>query len=166
MIDMRIGQGFDVHSFSAAGEGFTLGGVWIPYERSLKAHSDGDVLLHAVTDALLGAVGLGDIGHHFPDDDPRWKGADSSELLASTVMTAREAGWQPVNVDATVIAQAPKLAGYISEMRQRTAKTLELPAEVVNIKATTSERLGFTGRGEGIAALAVILMEPAIKAQR
>jgi 2-C-methyl-D-erythritol 2,4-cyclodiphosphate synthase len=126
----------------------------------LQAHSDGDVLLHALTDALLGAAGLGDIGLHFPDDDSRWKGANSSELLASTLSIAREAGWQPVNADATVIAQEPKLAGYIQAMRQSTASVLGLSRQAVNIKATTSERLGFTGRGEGIAALAVILLEP------
>mgnify|MGYP006422723345 CR=1 FL=1 len=163
---MRIGQGFDVHKFTSGGDGFRLGGVWIPYESSLEAHSDGDVLLHALTDALLGAVGGGDIGRHFPDNDPRWRDADSRELLASTLLIARDAGWQPINADATVIAQAPKLAGYIEAMRESTAATLEVAKQAVNIKATTSERLGFTGRGEGIAALAVILMEPAAKAIR
>lgn len=157
---MRIGQGFDVHRFAPQGDGFRLGGVWVDYPRSLQAHSDGDVLLHALTDALLGAAGLGDIGLHFPDDDARWRGADSSELLASTLSIAREAGWQPVNADATVIAQEPKLAGYIQAMRQSTASVLGLSRQAVNIKATTSERLGFTGRGEGIAALAVVLLEP------
>lgn len=157
---MRIGQGFDVHKFTADGEGFHLGGVWISYQRSLQAHSDGDVLLHAVTDALLGAAGLGDIGRHFPDDDPRWRDADSSILLVATLQLARQAGWQPVNADATVIAQAPKLAGYIDTMGESLAHSLNLPRQAVNIKATTSEGLGFTGRGEGIAAMAVMLMEP------
>ncbi|MBK1735891.1 2-C-methyl-D-erythritol 2,4-cyclodiphosphate synthase [Halorhodospira abdelmalekii] len=156
---MRIGQGFDVHQFTAKGEGFRLGGVWIPYTRGLKAHSDGDVLLHALTDAVLGAAGLGDIGYHFPDDDPRWRAADSSGLLASAVKFSAEAGWRPINADTTVIAQAPKLAGHIAAMREATAAALGLPPGAVNIKATTSEGLGFTGRGEGIAALAAVLME-------
>jgi len=158
---MRIGQGFDVHRFGGPGDGFRLGGAWIPFERTLEAHSDGDVLLHAITDALLGACGLGDIGHHFPDDDPRWRDADSRALLASTQRLAAEHGWQAVNVDATVIAQTPKLAPFIQPMREATAAALDLAVAAVNVKATTSERLGFTGRGEGIAALAVILMEPA-----
>ncbi|MBK1727272.1 2-C-methyl-D-erythritol 2,4-cyclodiphosphate synthase [Halorhodospira neutriphila] len=156
---MRIGQGFDVHRFADGGDGFRLGGVPIPYHRGLLAHSDGDVLLHAVTDALLGGAGLGDIGSHFPDDDPQWQDADSALLLRRAVEQVAGQGWSPVNVDATVIAQAPKLAPYVAAMRQATADALALPAQAVNVKATTSERLGFTGRGEGIAALAVILLE-------
>ncbi len=158
---IRIGQGFDVHRFGGKGEGFRLGGVSVPFDKRLEAHSDGDVLLHAITDALLGACGLGDIGRHFPDDDPRWRDADSTGLLASTLRLAGEAGWVPVNVDGTVIAQAPKLAPYIDAMRAATADAMEMAPGAVSIKATTSERLGFTGRGEGIAALAVVLVESA-----
>lgn len=156
---MRIGQGFDVHRFGGAGEAIRLGGIDVPCDRRLEAHSDGDVVLHAVMDALLGACGLGDIGRHFPDDDPRWRDADSAALLGSTLRLAAEAGWRPVNVDATVIAQAPKLAPHIGAMCEATAGAIGLPAGAVNIKATTSERLGFTGRGEGIAAMAVVLVE-------
>ncbi len=158
---MRMGHGFDVHRFGAEAAGFRLGGVDIAHDRCLAAHSDGDVLLHAVTDALLGACGLGDLGRHFPDDDPRWRDADSAALLASARRMAGDAGWQPWNVDATVVAQVPRLAPYVDAMREATAEAVGLPAGAVNIKATTSERLGFTGRGEGIAAMAVVLLGPA-----
>ncbi len=164
---MRIGQGFDVHRFDeGGGDGFVLGGVCIPYHRGLLAHSDGDVLLHAVTDAVLGAAGLGDIGRHFPDTDPAWRGADSAALLTAVVERARDAGWVPMNVDATVIAQAPKLAPHIDAMRTATARALGIAPTLVNIKATTSEGLGFTGRGEGIAAMAVALLAPAEAANK
>ncbi len=158
---MRIGQGFDVHRFDEGGGGFVLGGVRIPYCRGLLAHSDGDVLLHAITDAVLGAAGLGDIGRHFPDSDPAWRGADSAGLLHAAVEQARSVGWIPLNVDATVIAQAPKLAPHIDAMREATARAVGLETAAVNIKATTSEGLGFTGRGEGVAAMAVALLAPA-----
>lgn len=157
---IRVGQGFDVHRFGGAGEGIRLGGIEVPYHRVLEAHSDGDVLLHAITDALLGACGLGDIGRHFPDDDPRWRDADSAALLASAQRWAAEEGWQPVNMDATVIAQAPKLAPYVGAMREAIAQAMGVAVGAVNVKATTSEQLGFTGREEGIAALAVLLVEP------
>ncbi len=155
---IRVGQGFDVHRFGGAGGYVCLGGVHVPHDRVLEAHSDGDVVLHAITDALLGACGLGDIGAHFPDDDPQWCDAESLALLASSSWAAADAGWEPVNVDATVIAQAPKLGPYVGAMCDATAGALSLPPEAVNIKATTSERLGATGRGEGIAAMAVMLV--------
>ena len=153
---MRMGHGFDVHRFGAEAAGFRLGGVDIAHDRCLAAHSDGDVLLHAVTDALLGACGLGDLGRHFPDDDPRWRDADSAALLASTRRMAGDAGWQPWNVDATVVAQVPRLAPYVDAMREATADAVGLAAGAVSIKATTSEGLGFTGRREGIKAVVVV----------
>ena len=156
---MRIGQGFDVHAL-VAGRQLILGGVTIPYEKGLEGHSDADVLLHALTDALLGAAGLGDIGRHFPDTDPRYEGIDSRMLLRATVQRVREAGWRVANVDATIIAQAPRMAPHIPAMVANIAADLGLPPGCVNVKAKTTERLGFTGRGEGMAAEAVALLEP------
>lgn len=155
---MRIGQGFDVHAF---GEGsfVVLGGVRIPHERGLVAHSDGDVLLHALADALLGAAALGDIGHLFPDTSERWAGADSRELLREVVRRVAAAGYGIVNTDMTIIAQAPKMAPHISAMRRNIAEDLRIPVDAVSVKATTTERLGFTGRSEGIACQAVCLLE-------
>ncbi len=154
---MRIGQGFDVHAF-APGRPLVLGGVTLPWPQGLAAHSDGDVVLHALCDALLGAAGLGDIGRHFPDDDPAWAGADSRDLLRRVVALVAAESLAPVNADITIVAQAPRLAPHIPAMRAHIAADLALPAGRVNLKATTSEGLGFTGRGEGIAALAVVLL--------
>ncbi|WP_369772008.1 2-C-methyl-D-erythritol 2,4-cyclodiphosphate synthase [Thioalkalivibrio sp. ALJ7] len=156
---MRIGQGFDVHAFGE-GDHLVLGGERIPFDRGFVAHSDGDVLLHAVCDALLGAAALGDIGRHFPDTDPQFRGADSRLLLRETVRRVADAGWRPTNLDATVIAQAPKMAPHVEAMRAHLASDLDCPLAVINVKATTTERLGFTGRGEGVAAQAVVLLEP------
>ena len=158
MTGLRIGHGYDVHRL-AAGRKLILGGVEIPWERGLLGHSDADVLLHAVMDALLGAAALPDIGRQFPDSDPRYAGADSRELLRQVSGFLREQGWQVVNVDATVIAQAPKLAPHIPEMVRNIARDLDVAAEQVNVKATTEEGLGFTGAGEGIAAHAVCLLQ-------
>ena len=154
---MRVGQGFDVHAF-CAGRKLVLGGVEVPYELGLAGHSDADVLIHAICDALLGAAGLGDIGHHFPDNDPQYAGIDSMKLLTSVMNSLDKCGWQVGNLDATIIAQAPKLASYIATMRQRLAEAMAVDEAMVNIKATTTEHLGFTGRGEGIAAQAVVLL--------
>ena len=156
-MNIRVGHGFDVHAF-AEGRRLIIGGVDIPCERGLAGHSDADVLLHAICDALLGAAGLGDIGRHFPDSDPRYKGIDSRELLRHVAALLAEAGWRTGNVDATIIAQAPRMAPHIPGMRVNIAADLGLEAEAVNVKATTTERLGFTGRGEGIAAEAVCLI--------
>lgn len=154
---MRIGHGFDVHAL-VPDRALIIGGVHIPYERGLLGHSDADVLLHAIADAILGAAALGDIGRHFPDTDPRWKGADSRALLREVVRLAGGKGWQVVNVDATIIAQAPRMAPHIARMVEHLCVDLDIPADAVNVKATTTERLGFTGRGEGIAAEAVCLL--------
>ncbi len=154
---LRIGHGFDVHPFVAQ-RPLILGGIRIPFDRGLAGHSDADVLLHAIADALLGAAGLGDIGRHFPDTDPAYKDADSTELLARTVELVSEAGYRPTNVDATVIAQQPRLADYIPEMESCIAAVLGLSESQVNVKATTTEHLGFVGREEGIAAEAVALI--------
>lgn len=154
---MRIGQGLDVHAF-ARDRKLILGGVNIPYHMGLAGHSDADVLSHAVADALLGAAGLGDIGRHFPDTDPALKGADSLGLLAHVANLLAEGGWGVVNIDATVIAQAPKLADYMTAMADNIARALDLGSDRINVKATTTERLGFAGRGEGIAAHAVALL--------
>lgn len=154
---MRVGQGVDAHRF-APGRALILGGVDIPFELGLEAHSDGDCVMHAVTDALLGAIGAGDIGQHFPDTDPAYAGVDSRRLLRAAVALAGARGWQPVNVDATVIAQRPRLAEHLPAMRECFAADLGLDPEAVNLKATTTERMGFTGRGEGIAAMAVVLV--------
>ena len=135
-----------------------IGGVTIPHARGLLGHSDADVLLHAIADAILGAAALGDIGRHFPDTDARWKGADSRKLLREVVRLAGERGWQVHNVDATIIAQAPRMAPHIAQMVTHLAADLGIPADAVNVKATTTEKLGFTGRGEGIAAEAVCLL--------
>ncbi len=156
--DLRIGQGFDVHAFGP-GDHLVLGGVRIPHERGFVAHSDGDVLLHALCDALLGAAALGDIGRHFPDTDPRFRGADSRMLLGEVLARVRAEGWAPVNVDSVIIAQRPKMSPHIEAMRANIAAGCDLPLSAVNVKATTTERLGFTGRGEGIAAEAVVLLQ-------
>ena len=153
----RIGQGFDVHAF-AVDRKLVLGGIHIPYHLGLAGHSDADVLVHAICDALLGAAGLGDIGKHFPDTDPRYKGADSCLLLAAVMQSLQDEGWCVGNVDATVIAEHPKLAIYIPAMREKLALILGVHVGVVNIKATTTEKLGFTGRGEGIAAQSVVMI--------
>lgn len=154
---MRIGHGFDVHAFGP-GDGIVLGGVRIVHDRALVAHSDGDVALHALCDALLGAAGLGDIGGLFPDTDPRWEGADSRELLRQVVARLGELGLCVGNADLTVVAQAPRLAPHIETMRTRIAADLGVPPGRVNVKATTTEKLGFIGRGEGLAAYAVVLL--------
>lgn len=156
---MRVGQGFDVHAFGP-GDKVVIGGVAIPYGRGLVAHSDGDVLLHALCDALLGAAALGDIGRHFPDTDPGYKNADSRALLRMVYAKVRAQGWQLVNADMTVIAQAPKMSRHIPAMIERIAEDLDSALNQINIKATTTERLGFTGREEGIAAQAAVLLEP------
>jgi 2-C-methyl-D-erythritol 2,4-cyclodiphosphate synthase len=156
---MRIGQGFDVHAL-VAGRRLVIGGVEIAYERGLAGHSDADVLLHAVCDALLGAAALGDIGRHFPDTDPRFKGIDSRDLLRHVAGLVRERGWKAANVDATIIAQAPRMAPHIPAMVANIAADLGVDASLVNVKATTTEGLGFTGRGEGIAAQAICLLSP------
>ncbi len=155
--NMRIGQGVDVHRWST-GRPLFLGGVAIPHEQGLLGHSDADVLLHAIMDALLGGAGLGDIGHHFPDTDPTYRGIDSRELLKSVQETLHTHHWTVVNLDATVICQKPKLAPYMPAMRQEIARLLKIAPEQVNIKATTTEGLGFTGRNEGVAAQAVVLL--------
>ncbi|MED3843179.1 2-C-methyl-D-erythritol 2,4-cyclodiphosphate synthase [Geobacillus stearothermophilus] len=154
----RIGQGFDVHQL-VEGRPLIIGGVHIPHEKGLLGHSDADVLLHAVADACLGAIGAGDIGRHFPDDDPRYKDADSTELLAHVWTLVRKEGYALVNADCTIIAQKPKMAPYIEEMKAVIARLLEAERTQVNVKATTTEKLGFTGRGEGIAAQAVVLLK-------
>ena len=157
---IRVGQGFDVHAF-AENRKLILGGVDIPYHLGLAGHSDADVLIHAICDALLGAACLGDIGHHFPDTDPALAGVDSTILLAKVNQSIQELGYSIGNIDATVIAQAPKLATYIEAMRVRLADVLNVDVTVINLKATTTEKLGFTGRGEGIAAQAVVLLQQA-----
>ena len=157
MTPFRIGHGFDVHQL-VLGRALIIGGVTIKYERGLLGHSDADVLLHAIADALLGAAGLGDIGKHFPDTDSRYKGIDSRELLRHVAMKIGEAGYVVGNVDATIIAQMPKMAPHISTMVSNIAVDLGVKSSQVNIKATTTEKLGFTGRGEGIAAEAVCLL--------
>ncbi len=154
---MRIGHGYDVHRLTEDRK-LILGGVQVPYEKGLLGHSDAVVLLHAISDALLGAAALGDIGRHFPDSDPQYKGIDSRILLRHVVALVTEQGYQIGNIDATVIAQAPKLAGYIALMRQNIAEDLGVSLSQVNVKATTEEKLGFTGQGQGIAVHAVCLL--------
>ena len=154
---MRVGQGFDVHAL-VPGRRLVIGGVDIPFERGLEGHSDADVLLHAVTDAVLGAAALGDIGRHFPDTDPRYRGADSRLLLRTAARSVHDAGWVVVNVDATIIAQAPKMAPHFGVMARNIAADLGIAPAHVNVKAKTTECLGFAGRGEGIAAEAVVLL--------
>lgn len=158
MTEFRIGQGYDAHRFQD-GDHVTLGGVRIPFNKGLAAHSDGDVALHALCDALLGAAGLGDIGRHFPDSDPELKGIDSRLLLRQVRRLLERRGWLPVNIDLTVVCQAPRLAGHIPAMRQNIAADLDIDAGRVNVKATTTEGMGFEGRGEGISALAVALVK-------
>jgi 2-C-methyl-D-erythritol 2,4-cyclodiphosphate synthase len=158
---MRVGQGFDVHAL-VTGRKLIIGGVDIPNEKGLDGHSDADVLLHALCDALLGAGALGDIGRHFPDTDSRYKNADSRMLLREVSRLVQEAGYRIVNIDATIIAQAPKMAPHISSMVNNIAADLGLSRGQVNIKATTTEGLGYTGRGEGIAAEAVVLLNWAV----
>ena len=157
---LRIGEGWDVHAL-VPGRKLVLGGVEVPFERGLLGHSDADVLLHAITDALLGAAGLGDIGRHFPDTDPRFKGADSVALLTEAAARVREAGWRVGNIDSTVVAQAPRLAPHIEAMRERIAAALGLPAGQVNVKAKTAEKLGPVGQGLSIEARAVVLLTAA-----
>jgi 2-C-methyl-D-erythritol 2,4-cyclodiphosphate synthase len=159
MVSFRIGTGFDVHQL-VAGRALVMGGVTIPHDRGLLGHSDADVLLHAIADALLGAAALGDIGKHFPDTDSAYEGADSRDLLRSVVARVRVAGWQVGNIDSTIIAQAPKMAPYVGQMRTNIALDCRVALDCVSVKATTTERLGFTGRGEGIAAQASILLTP------
>lgn len=156
---MRIGQGFDVHAL-VAGRKLVIGGVTIPFERGLAGHSDADVLLHALCDALIGAAGLGDIGRHFPDTDPKYRGVDSRELLRAVVQMLGERNLVVGNVDATIIAQAPKMAPHIPAMRANIAADLRVAEDCINVKAKTAERLGFVGRGEGIVAEAVVLLAP------
>lgn len=153
----RVGTGFDVHQL-VVGRALIIGGVTIPYERGLLGHSDADVLLHAIADALLGAAALGDIGKHFPDTDSAHSGADSRELLRTVVKRLFESGWQVGNIDATIIAQAPKMAPHIAQMRSNIAADCGVALDCISVKATTTERLGFTGRGEGIAAEASALL--------
>ncbi|WP_040225940.1 2-C-methyl-D-erythritol 2,4-cyclodiphosphate synthase [Bhargavaea cecembensis] len=155
---IRIGQGFDVHEF-AEGRPLIIGGVTIPHERGLTGHSDADVLLHTVTDAALGAIGEGDIGHHFPDTDAAFKDADSAVLLERVWSVVRERGYRLGNIDCTIMAQRPKMAPHIPAIRTRIAGLLQADEDRVNVKATTTEKLGFVGREEGIAAMAVILLE-------
>ena len=155
---MLIGQGIDAHRFET-GRRLVLGGVEIPYDQGLAAHSDGDVVIHALCDALLGAAGLGDIGHHFPDNDAAYDGIDSRNLLRRVMDALAERGLSVHNADLTIAAQAPKLAPHIAAMRETLASDLRCPSARVNVKATTTERMGFTGRGEGIAAFAVVLLD-------
>jgi len=155
--DIRVGQGLDVHAFGE-GDHVMLGAVRIPHDRGLVAHSDGDVALHALCDALLGAAALGDIGQHFPPRDERWRDADSSHLLAGVVGLLKQQGWHAINVDLTVACEQPRIAPHVPAMRDAIAAVLGLATDAVSVKATTTERLGFCGRGEGIAALAVVLI--------
>lgn len=159
---MRIGQGMDVHAFEE-GNFVTLAGVKIPHTHGLKAHSDGDVVLHALCDALLGALALGDIGQHFPDTDPNYKGADSRELLKQVYRLILDRGYQLNNADITVACERPKLANYHLDMRQSIANVLDVDVTQISIKATTTEKLGFTGRQEGILAMATVLISHSVK---
>jgi 2-C-methyl-D-erythritol 2,4-cyclodiphosphate synthase len=154
----RIGQGFDVHQLTE-NRPLIIGGITIPYEMGLLGHSDADVLLHTVADACLGAIGEGDIGRHFPDTDPQFKDADSAKLMEHVWQIVKEKGYQLVNIDCTIIAQKPKMAPYIPQMRERIADLLEATIDQVNVKATTTEKLGFTGRGEGIASQVAVLLQ-------
>lgn len=156
-MDIRVGQGYDVHPLVPERK-LILGGVTIPYSMGLQGHSDADALLHAITDALLGAAGLGDIGRMFPDSDEKWRGADSRVLLRGALAAVRAAGWRVLNVDSTVIAQAPRIAPFVAAMRDNIAADLGIAPECVNVKGKTTERLGFEGRGEGIATEAVALL--------
>jgi 2-C-methyl-D-erythritol 2,4-cyclodiphosphate synthase len=155
---IRVGQGYDVHRFNE-GDHIMLGGVKIPYEKGLEAHSDGDVVLHALADALLGAAALGDIGKHFPDTDPEFKGADSRVLLRHVYKIVQQLGYQLGNADITIVAQAPKMAPHIASMCRNIAADLQVAGDCINVKATTTEKLGFEGRKEGIAVHAIVLIE-------
>lgn len=157
-MNIRIGEGWDVHAL-VEGQPLILGGIHIPYEKGLLGHSDADALLHAITDALLGAAGLGDIGRHFPDTDPTFKGADSTVLLAEALRRVQAKGWRLVNVDSTIVAQAPKLAPHIEAIRTRVAQVLGLDADAVNVKAKTAEKMGPVGEGRSIEARAVVLLQ-------
>jgi 2-C-methyl-D-erythritol 2,4-cyclodiphosphate synthase len=154
----RIGQGFDVHQLTE-GRPLIIGGITIPYEKGLLGHSDADVLLHTVADACLGAIGEGDIGKHFPDTDPKFKDADSAKLMEHVWQLVRDRGYELVNADCTIIAQKPKMAPHIQQMKERIAELLTASPEQINVKATTTEKLGFTGRGEGIASQVVVLLK-------
>jgi 2-C-methyl-D-erythritol 2,4-cyclodiphosphate synthase len=156
-MNIRVGQGFDVHQL-VEGRPLIIGGIEIPYEKGLLGHSDADVLLHTISDAILGAIGEGDIGKHFPDTDPAFKGADSFSLLQRVWQLATDKGYSLGNIDATIMAQKPKMAPYIPQMNARIAEAVQAEANKVNVKATTTEKLGFTGREEGIAAQAVVLL--------
>lgn len=156
-MNFRIGQGLDVHAF-IAGDHVMLGGVRIPYDKGLAAHSDGDVALHALCDALLGAAALGDIGKHFPPSDQQWAGADSRDLLSAVNGLLADAGWQTVNVDLTIVCEAPRVSPHVAAMRKAIAPLLGIEVSAVSVKATTTEKLGFCGRGEGIASQAVALI--------
>lgn len=155
---MRVGQGYDVHRF-CDGDFIILGGVTIPYQQGLEAHSDGDVVLHALSDALLGAAALGDIGKHFPDTDPAFKGADSRVLLRHVYQIIQDKGYQLVNADITIIAQAPKMSPHTAAMCAHIAEDLKVSVDCINVKATTTEKLGFEGRKEGIAVQAIVLID-------
>jgi 2-C-methyl-D-erythritol 2,4-cyclodiphosphate synthase len=155
---VRVGSGFDVHAFGP-GDAVMLGGVRVPHSRGVVAHSDGDVLLHALVDALLGAAGLGDIGQHFPDSDPRWKGANSARFVAGALSLLAERGQKVVNADLTLLAEEPRIARWRDQIRRSVAEQLALPESAVNLKATTTEHLGFIGRGEGLAAMAIVLID-------
>ena len=157
MSNFRIGHGYDVHAFTE-GDHIVLGGTAIPHSKAFKAHSDGDVLIHAICDALLGALALGDIGQHFPDTDDRYKGVNSRDLLSHVVGLVTEKGYRLGNVDSTIVAQAPKMSAYIETMRTNLAEDLQVDVSQVNVKATTTENLGFAGREEGVAAHAVVLL--------
>lgn len=157
---MRVGSGFDVHAFGP-GDGVLLGGVRIAHQQGVVAHSDGDVLLHALVDALLGAAGLGDIGQHFPDSDPRWRGADSALFVSAALQLLGQQGLRVVNVDLTLLAQRPRIETHRAAIRQNVATLLSLPLPQVNLKATTTEHLGFIGRAEGLAAMATVLLDGA-----
>lgn len=156
---MRVGHGYDVHAL-VTGRDLIIGGVKIPHGKGLQGHSDADVLIHAICDACLGAAGLGDIGRHFPDSDAQYKNIDSRKLLRKVKETIAERGWKVINIDSTVIAQTPRLAPYLSQMIVHIASDLSVPSDCVNVKATTTEKLGFAGREEGIAAHAVVLLGP------
>ncbi len=155
---MRVGLGYDVHRL-VTGRPLVLGGVTVPFERGLLGHSDADVICHAVGDALLGAAALGDLGSHFPDDDPCWKDISSLKLLGEVKSLVREKGFQIINIDATLVAERPRIGAHVPKMRQHLAKALEIPVEQVSIKATTTEGLGFAGSGQGMAAYAVALVD-------
>ncbi|PYE35511.1 2-C-methyl-D-erythritol 2,4-cyclodiphosphate synthase [Idiomarina fontislapidosi] len=158
MMNIRVGHGYDVHRWGAENKPLMLGGVEVPHDDGLLAHSDGDVVLHAISDAVLGALGLGDIGRHFPDTDAQFAGADSAGLLSHIMQLASERTFSVGNIDVTIVAQQPKMAPHIEAMRQRIASLLSVANDAVNVKATTTEKLGFVGRNEGIACHAVVLM--------